>query len=321
MNINKKLELIKRNGDEILGEKEIKNILKKKNLKVYCGYEPSGDIHLGHLVTMMKLLDFQKAGVKPIILLANWHAWLNKKGDWDFLDKQMKMWKKGMKAAGLTKAKFVKGTDFQRETNYIDDVMTMALVTTINRGVRSMQTVARDIESARISQVIYPLMQIEDIKVLDVDFVAAGMDQRKIHALGTELFSKIEMKKKPIFVHTGIITSLKGPGGKMSSSKPETMISIKDSKESINKKIKKSHCIEGNIKENSILDICRLLLFPRFDKLEIKRDKKFGGNIIYNSFEKLEKDFSSKKLHPLDLKNTCAEYLEKLIAPIRKAWK
>ena len=85
MNAKKRVELIKRNADEILGERELIKTLSKKNLKVYCGYEPSGEIHLGHLVTMMKLLDFQKAGVTPIVLLANWHAFLNKKGDLDGL--------------------------------------------------------------------------------------------------------------------------------------------------------------------------------------------------------------------------------------------
>ena len=104
-----------RNSVEVLNKEEIDSILKKGALKVYCGYEPSGGIHLGHLVTMMKLLDFQKAGIDVIVLLANWHAWLNRKGDWDFLDKQMKSWEKGMKAAGLKNAKFVKGTDFQRK--------------------------------------------------------------------------------------------------------------------------------------------------------------------------------------------------------------
>ncbi len=58
--MNKK-ELVKRNADEILNEKELDKTLKKKNLKVYCGYEPSGEIHLGHLVTIIKLLDFQKS--------------------------------------------------------------------------------------------------------------------------------------------------------------------------------------------------------------------------------------------------------------------
>ena len=115
MDEKEKISLIKRNADEVLNEGEVSEILKKKNLKVYCGYEPSGEIHLGHLVTMTKLLDFQKAGIQPIVLLADWHAWLNKKGDWEFLNKQVKAWEKGMKAAGLTKAKFVKGTDFQRK--------------------------------------------------------------------------------------------------------------------------------------------------------------------------------------------------------------
>jgi tyrosyl-tRNA synthetase len=317
--VEKKIELIKRNADEILNEKEIKKIINKKNLKVYCGYEPSGEIHLGHLVTITKLLDFQKIGIKPIVLLADWHAWLNKKGDWDFLNKQVKIWEEGIRATGL-KAKFVKGTDFQTQKNYINDLMIMALNTTVNRGLRSMQTVARDIENAKISQIIYPLMQIEDIKVLDVDFVVAGMDQRKIHALGIELFPKIEMKKKPVFIHTGIISSLKGPGGKMSSSFPESIISIIDSESDIKNKINKAYCIAGEIAENPILDICRLLLFPKFETIQIKRKKEFGGDFIYNSYNQLEKDFVNKKLHPADLKNAVAEYLEKLIGPIRKAW-
>ncbi len=229
MNINGKKELIVRNSVEVLNKEELDLILNKKGLRVYCGYEPSGEIHLGHLVTITKLLDFQKAGIDVIVLLANWHAWLNKKGDWDFLEKQMKSWEKGMKAAGLSKARFVKGTDFQRKEDYINDVMIMALDTTVNRGVRSMQMIARDLENAKISQIIYPLMQIEDIKALDLDMVVGGLDQRKIHALGLELFSKIGFAKKVVFVHTGILPSLKGPGEKMSSSVPDSMISIRDS--------------------------------------------------------------------------------------------
>ena len=321
MNINEQRELIIGNSVEVLNKEFIEEALKRKNPKVYCGYEPSGEIHLGHLVTMTKLLDFQKAGIDVIILLANWHAWLNKKGDWDFLDKQMNSWEKGMKAAGLKKAKFVKGTDFQRKEGYINDVMIMALDTTVNRGVRSMQMVARDIENAKISQIIYPLMQIEDIKALDLDFVVAGLDQRKIHALGIELFSKIGLKKKPIFVHTGIIPSLRGPGEKMSSSVPDSMISIRDSKASIKEKINKAYCPEGNTEENPILGICRLVLFPRYGKIKILRPKKFGGDLDYGSYYDLESDFTQKKLHPLDLKNAVAEYLEEVIAPIRKAWK
>ena len=321
MNIEEKIRLIKRNAVEILNENEIEKTLKKKSLKVYCGYEPSGPIHIGTLVTIIKLLDFQKAGISPIVLLANWHAWLNKKGDWEFLEKQMKIWQAGIKAAGLSEAKFITGTDFQQKKEYINDVMILALNTTVNRGLRSMQTVARDIENAKVSQIIYPLMQIADIKHLDLDFVVAGLDQRKIHTLGIENFTKINFNKKPVFIHTGIITSLKGPGKKMSSSIPESMITIKDSKSEIENKIKNAYCPEGLIKENPVLEIAKLLLFPKFEKLEISRQEKFGGNKLYKTYQELESDFSNKKLHPVDLKQSVIEYLEKLLSPIRKAWK
>jgi len=35
----------------------------------------------------------------------------------------------------------------------------------------------------------------------------------------------------------------------------------------------------------------------------------------------LEKAFESGKLHALDLKDSVADYLEEIIAPIRKSWK
>ncbi|MAG10841.1 tyrosine--tRNA ligase, partial [Candidatus Pacearchaeota archaeon] len=112
MNIEEKIELIKRNTTEIVNENKIKDFLKKG--VVYCGYECSGEIHLGHLVTIIKLLDLQKAGIKVKVLLADWHTWLNQKGDWDFVNKQLKQWEKGMKAVGL-KADFVKGTSYQQK--------------------------------------------------------------------------------------------------------------------------------------------------------------------------------------------------------------
>ena len=51
---------------------------------------------------------------------------------------------------------------------------------------------------------------------------------------------------------------------------------------------------------------------------EIERPEKFGGNLEFDSYEELEKEFSQKKLHPMDLKQSTAEYLNKLIDPVRK---
>jgi len=312
-----KVGLIKRNCVEIINEGKIEKFRKKG--VVYCGYECSGEIHLGHLVTILKLLDLQKAGIKVKILLADWHTWLNKKGDWKFVNSQVGQWEKGMKAIGL-KAEFIKGTSFQKKPDYVEDVLKLALNITINRGVRAMQQVARDIENAKISQVVYPLMQVEDVKALKTNFVVAGSDQRKIYMLGIDEGKEIDLQDA-VYLYTPLIPGLKGPGTKMSSSILSSFISIRDKKEVIVQKVNRAYCSIGDIENNPILSIVKLIIFPKFEKMEIKRDKKFGGNFIFKNYKELEKDFESGKLHPADLKTAVAEYLEKLIAPIRKKLK
>ena len=319
MNVEEKLALVKRNTVEVLNEDLIKDLLEKgKKPVVYCGYETSGNIHLGHLVSMTKLLDLQQAGFHVKVLFADWHTYLNQKGDWDFINEQMKKWEKGFKASGLTDVEFVKGSSVQRDTKYIDDVFRLAVKTTINRGLRSMQTVARDIEHAKISQVIYPLMQIVDFKYLKVNGGLGGIEQRKIHMLGLEVLKDIGYKT-PFIIHHELVPSLRGPGqGKMSSSVETSMISIKDSEEDIKKKISKAHCEEGAVEENPILSILKLVVFPRYNSILIERPEKFGGNLEFEDYSSLEKDFKKKYIHPLDLKNTCSKYLSEICAEIRK---
>ena len=312
-----KIDLIKRNTVEIIGEDKIKEYMKKG--VVYCGYECSGEIHLGHLVTILKLLDLQKAGIKIKILLADYHTWLNQKGDWDFVNKQLKSWEKGFKSIGL-KAEIVKGTSFQKKPEYLDDLLRMALDVTVNRGVRAMQQLMRDVENAKISQIIYPLMQIEDVKALKVNFVLAGTDQRKIYMLGKDVGKKVGLQDA-VYLYTPLIPSLRGAEGKMSSSVKESFISIRDKKEDIKRKIRGAYCKVGDVKNNPILAITRLVVFPKFEKVIIKRDKKFGENFIFEDYAALEKAFESGKFHALDLKDSVADYLEEIIAPIRKVWK
>ncbi len=317
LKVTSKIDLIKRNCVEIINEDKIQKFMKKGS--VYCGYECSGEIHLGHLVTILKLLDLQKAGIKVKILLADWHTWLNKKGDWDFVNKQLKQWEKGFKSVGL-KANIVKGTTFQKKPDYFEDVLKLSLGLTVNRGVRAMQQVARDIEHAKISQIIYPLMQVEDVKKLEVNFVVSGTDQRKIYMMGTDQGKEIGLQEA-VYLYTPLIPGLAGPGTKMSSSVANSFISIRDKKEDVKKKVNKAYCTQGDIENNPILAITRLVVFPSLDKLEVKRPDKFGGNINFKSYEDVEKAFESGKLHAADLKSAVAESIEKIIAPIRKSWK
>lgn len=319
MDVEKRFDLIKRNTFEIVGEDKLKELLKKnKKIIAYCGYEPSGPLHIGHFVTISKLIDLEKAGIKVKILLADIHALLNKKGSDDDVKKWVKVWKNTLKALGV-KSEIILGSKYQFGEKYQMEVMRLAQSSTIKRGLRSMQEIARDVENASISQLWYPLMQVVDIKHLGADIAVGGLEQRKVHMIGKD-FSNIT-NHDFVAIHTPLIDSLKGNSGKMSSSIKESLISFTDSKKDIDNKIGEAYCPQGKIEGNPVMQILKLIIFPRIKNLNIVRPEKFGGNISYESYEDVEKDFTLNKLHPMDLKKAVASELEKIISPVRKNMK
>src|SRR3989344_9136180 len=319
METTERFELIKRNTVEIIEEKELISLLeKKKQPVVYCGYEPSTAPHLGNLVTTTKLMDFKKAGFKVKFLLADMHAYTNLKASVKEIDRQCKIWEKAIKAFGLD-AEFAKGSDFQFKKEYWMDVINMSLKISVQRGLRAMQELARDIENAKISQMLYPLMQAEDIKALGCDIAVGGIDQRKVHMLARENLPAVGWPK-PICIHTPMVVSLLGAGQKMSKSIPGSGISLDDSDEEIEKAIKNAYCPAKVIENNAVMQLVKFIIFPRDKGLKIERSDKFGGNINYEGYLQLEKDFVDGKLHPMDLKNAVAKELKKIIAPARKFW-
>jgi tyrosyl-tRNA synthetase len=319
MGVDERLELIKRNTEEVVSEEQLVEVLKnKKKPSVYCGYEVNGPLHLGHFVTITKLMDFQKAGFIVKVLLADVHSFLNRKGDEEGLKKEVINWRKTIKAIGLD-AEVILGSDFQFKPDYIMDVMRLAQKSTINRGLRSMQEVARDVENATISQLWYPLMQIVDIKHLGVDVAEGGLEQRKIHMMGKDM--KAELGYDFVACHTPLITSLKGPGSKMSKSIPGSGIAVTDDYDTIKKTISGAYCPVGESNDNPVLQLAKLIIFPRISNFDIKRPEKFGGNLSFSDYQSLESAYTSGKLHPMDLKNSITQYLEDIIKPIREEWK
>src|SRR3989338_7048290 len=315
LSVDEKITLIQRNTSEIVSIESLRKLLeKKKRPVVYCGYEPNGPMHLGHFVTITKLMDFAEAGFKVKILLADVHAFLNRKGTEEELAKEVQNWRKTVKAIGLD-CEVVLGSSFEFKKEYQFDVMKLAQDSTIQRGLRSMQEIARDVEHATISQLWYPLMQVVDIKYLGVDVAEGGLEQRKVHMIGKD--SEKELGHEFVAVHTPLITSLKGPGSKMSKSIPGSGIAVIDSKDVIEKTLKDAYCPAKVVEDNPVLQISKLILFPRFSEMIVERQEKFGGKLKFSSYEQLEKDFADGKLHSLDLKNMVAKYLEEVIAPIR----
>ena len=320
MDTEEKLRLAVRNVEEVVTEDELRELIESGGeLRAYVGYEPSGEIHLGHMMTVNKLMDLQSVGFEIVVLLADVHAYLNEKGDFEEIKKVAEYNRAAFISLGLdeSKARFVLGSEYQLDSDYVLDVLKMARMTTINRARRSMDEVSRRKEDPMVSQMVYPLMQALDIAHLGVTVAVGGMDQRKIHMLARENLPKLGYHV-PVCIHTPILLGLDGE--KMSSSKGN-YISVRDDEQSVVKKIRKAFCPERQIQDNPVMDIMRYHVFPRFDRVVIERDEKYGGDVEYESFEELARDYSSGEIHPLDLKQSAARYLNTLLDNARKRMK
>ncbi len=305
-----------RNAEEVVTLDELKVLLEtKEHPRVYVGYEPSGKVHMGHMLTVNKLIDLQQAGFQVVVLLADLHAYLNEKGTLEEIREVADYNKECFIALGLdpSKTEFVYGTDYQLEPDYMVKVLKMARSTTLNRARRSMDEVGRNMDNPHVSQMIYPLMQAVDIASLKLDVAVGGIDQRKIHMLAREEMPKMGLPV-PICIHTPILSGLNG--GKMSSSKAN-YISVDDSAKDLEKKVVSAYCPAKDIEGNPVTELFKFHIMPRVGAVTIHRPEKFGGDVTYERYEELEAAFLEGKMHPLDLKKCAANYLNEILDPVR----
>ncbi|MDF1558023.1 MAG: tyrosine--tRNA ligase [ANME-2 cluster archaeon] len=312
-----RLALIKRNTEEIVTQEELEALIESKDSPTaYVGYEPSGKIHMGHVLTVNKLIDLQNAGFNVTVLLADVHAYLNEKGTMEEVRRIADFNRDCFIALGLDekKTKYVYGSDYQLEPDYMLSVLKLARDTTLNRAKRSMDEVSRSADNPKVSQMVYPLMQAVDIAMLGVDVAVGGIDQRKIHMLAREGLPGLGYKA-PICIHTPILLGL---DGKKMSSSANNFISMDDTEKAVKKKVNKAFCPEGDIVDNPVLALFRYHIIPRYEEITIQRPEKYGGDLHYGSYEEIEAAFASKELHPMDLKAGASDYMNRILEPVRE---
>lgn len=330
MAINKRLDLVKRNTEDIVKEDELEKLMKTKKLpSAYIGMACTGKIHIGYFVPIMKIKDFLSAGFKFKILIADLHAHLDdRKAPFELLDKRVKYYKEVLSAMlGSVKAdtknlEFVKGSDFQLERGYMLDTLKLSAWNTIARCKRAAAEVVRFGDEPKLSGFIYPIMQALDEEYLKVDCQYGGIDQRKILMFARENLPKLGYKPR-IEIMTPMLPGL--TGDKMSASVEQSKVDILASKEEIKSKINKAFCPEGEVENNGVLAFFKYVIMvlkeDNKEKLIIKRPSKWGGDLEFKSYEELERVFVNKKLHPMDLKTALIEELDKLVEPVRNVMK
>ncbi len=327
MTPEEKYELITRNLQEVVGEDKLKEILKQRDLKVYLGTATTGKPHVAYFLPMLKLADFLHAGCEVTLLLADLHAYLdNQKAPWDLLEKRTEYYTlvltSMLKSIGvdISKLKFVKGTDYQLDKKMTLDMYRIAGLKSVGDCKRAGAEVVKQSDNPPLAGMMYPIMQALDEEYLGVDAQFGGVDQRKIFMFARETLPKLGYKAR-IHLMNPMIPGLTGE--KMSSSEETSKVDLLDDEKTVKKKMNKAFCEEGVVEGNGVLLFTKYVIFPALglkDQHEfvIDRPEKFGGKLIYASYADIEKDFASKKLHPMDLKQGVADFINVLLDPIRK---
>ncbi|MEM0140695.1 MAG: tyrosine--tRNA ligase [Thermoplasmatales archaeon] len=302
---------------EIVTKEELESL---ENAKAYCGFEPSGPLHIGTGLYWTNVFNLAvQSGMDFTILLADWHAAVNDKfgGDLDKIRRNGEYMKHGFLSLGLSsKVNFVYASDLVSKPDYWALLLRVAKSLTVSRIKRALPIMGRSEEDAEkdSSKLIYPLMQATDIFFMDLDVAFGGMDQRHVHMLARDIHKKLG-RKGFVAIHGPLISSLKGgnrmdPLNKMSKSKADSAIFIHDSPEEITRKIKAAFCPERISEGNPVMQIYRNIIFNFYvNKISFGEKKEFG------SYRELEESYVKGEIHPAELKEELARQLIEILKP------
>ncbi|WP_136687749.1 tyrosine--tRNA ligase [Halorhabdus amylolytica] len=326
MDTDERVELATRNTAEVVTEEELRELFEDDDPSVYIGYAPTGEMHIGHFTTIRKLADFLHAGMDVTVLIADLHAHLDDaKSPFDLLAARSAYYEETIRAmveaagADPEQITFVRGRDFELDSEYTLELLRMTAETTIARAQRAASEVVRESDSPNLGGLVYPLMQTLDVDALDADVAYGGIDQRGIYMLSREILPE-HGGEAPTCVFAPLLSGL--TGGKMSASEESSKVSLTDDPDSVAEKIGDAYCPMGEVEGNGVLEYVRYLVFPileeRDEAFVVERPEEYGGNLTYDSYGDLEDDFVSEELHPQDLKNAAGEYIADIVDPIRE---
>jgi tyrosyl-tRNA synthetase len=182
--------LLERGVAEVIVKEELeKKLTSGKKLKVKLGIDPSGaDLHLGHMVVIKKLREFQQAGHKVQLLFGNFTGQIG-----DPTDKLNARQPKTQKELEKNAEKYIQQVSKILDTKKVDVVwnadwlgkLTFADVVKLAQSFTVHQMLERDMYQERIKQdkpiymheFLYPLMQGYDSVALKSDLELGGTDQ------------------------------------------------------------------------------------------------------------------------------------------------
>jgi len=205
--------LLKRGVAEVIVEEEMVELLRSgKKLRLKEGFDPSfPDIHLGHMVALRKLRQFQELGHQVILIVGDWTAQI---GDPSGVSVTRPMLSaEQVKANAETYMKqFFKVVDKEKtEVRWQSEwfgKFTLADVIRLTSKFTVAQLLAREDFSSRysegrpiaVTELLYPLLQAYDSVAIQADVEFGGTDQKFNFLVGRELQTMVGQRPQQCFM-------------------------------------------------------------------------------------------------------------------------
>lgn len=237
-------ELVNRGVENIFPNKDFlkSKLLKGERLTLYLGIDPTGpNLHMGHVIPLLKLGKFQKLGHQIILLMGDFTAMIGdptdksatrKKLTHDEVLSNLKNYKKQaskfISFDGPNKAQFKFNSEWLSKMSF-EDVLELSSNFTVQ------QMLEREMFSQRMSdgkpiylhEFLYPLMQGYDSVAMGVDGEIGGNDQTWNMLAGRDLLKVLKNKEKFVLATKLLVDS----NGKKMGKTENNMVSLDQSPE------------------------------------------------------------------------------------------
>ncbi len=300
-------EFLTRGVENVYPNKEFirKQLLSGKKLKMYMGVDPTGPtLHLGHMIPMKKLAEFQALGHEAILLIGDFTAMIGDPTDKKAVRKKLtrkqvmqncRLYKK--QASAVLKFGLFDGAKLKFNSNWLAK-LSFADILELSSNLTYAQNIKRSMFQERIkedkdiylNEFMYPLMQGYDSVAMDVDGEVGGNDQMFNMLVGRDLMKKLKDKEK--FVITTKI--LEDQTGKKMGKTEGNMVALSDSSDEMFGKV--MSWTDG-------------MMIPAFE---------ICTNVSSEDIEKYKKELESG-VNPRDIKAILAKEIVKVYYGVEKA--
>jgi tyrosyl-tRNA synthetase len=211
---NKSLDyLLDRAVAEVIVKDELVHLLESgKTLRLKEGFDPSSpDIHLGHMVGLRKLRQFQELGHQIVLIVGDWTAQIGDPSGASATRKMLSAEQVKENAETYMKQFFKIVDKNKTEVRWQSEwfgKFTLADVVRLTSKFTVAQFLAREDFAKRfseqrpiaITELLYPLMQAYDSVAVQADVEFGGTDQKFNLLVGRELQTMIGQKPQQVFM-------------------------------------------------------------------------------------------------------------------------